>query len=75
MRHRHLTHQNYTLAAIDDVIFSWSLAGLGRSALCCARDRALLEKVQRICHGHVQDPYAQRYHFWMHYAEEHLPSA
>ena len=38
-------------------------------------DRMVLEKVQRICRPHVQDPYAQRCHFWMHYAEEHLPVA
>ena len=33
--------------------------------------RALLEKVRQICAPRVVDPYAQRYHFWMHYADEH----
>jgi hypothetical protein len=32
----------------------------------------MLEKVLRVCQAHVADPYAQRYHFWMHYAERHL---
>lgn len=75
MRHRHLTHQNYTLAAIDDVISRGRWQDWADLRCAVLADRALLEKVRRICHGHVQDPYAQRYHFWMHYAEEHLPAA
>jgi hypothetical protein len=61
MLHRHLTHQQFTLAAIDDLI------ARGKRG-----DRAILEKVQRVCDAHVADPYAQRYHFWKHYAERHL---
>jgi len=72
MLHRHLNHQLFTLAAIDDVIGrgqrrDW--AELRRAAL---RDRSVLEKVLRICRARVNDPYAQRYHFWKHYAERHL---
>ena len=70
--HRHLTHQQFTLAAIDDVIArgkrrDW--AELRRAAL---QDRAVLEKVLQVCQAHVADPYAQRYHFWKYYAERHL---
>ncbi len=32
----------------------------------------LLNKLLRICRSHTADPYAQRYHFWLHYAEKHL---
>ena len=72
MLYRHLTHQQFTLAAIDDVIArgkrqDW--AELRRAAL---GDRAMLEKVLRVCQAHVADPYAQRYHFWKQYAERHL---
>ncbi len=72
MLHRHLNHQNLTLVAIDDVIGrgqrqDW--AELRRAAL---RDRGVLEKVLRVCRAHVADPYAQRYHFWKHYAERNL---
>ncbi len=72
MLHRHLTHQQFTLAAIDDVIArgkrqDW--AALRRAALA---DRATLKKVLRVCQAHVADPYAQRYHFWKQYAERHL---
>lgn len=72
MLHRHLTHQQLTLAAIDDVIArgqrqDW--AELRRAALA---DRTVLEKILRVCQAHVADPYAQRYHFWKHYAERYL---
>jgi hypothetical protein len=72
MLHRHLNHQRFTLAAIDDLISrgrrrDW--AELRRVALS---DRSVLEKVLRVCRAHVDDPYAQRYHFWKHYAESHL---
>ena len=72
MRHRHLTHQEFTLAAIDDVIArgkrrDW--AELGRAA---RHDRLLLKKVLQVCRPRIADPYAQRYHFWRYYAETHL---
>ena len=72
MLHRHLTHQQFTLAAIDDVIArgkrrDW--AELRRAALA---DQAVLRKVLRVCQAHVADPYAQRYHFWKQYAERYL---
>ncbi len=72
MLHRHLTHQQFTLAAIDDIIArgqrqDW--VSLRQAALA---DRAVLEKVLRVCQAHVADPYAQRYHFWKHYAERYL---
>lgn len=72
MRHRHLNHQDFTLAAIDDVIdrgLRQDWAELRRAAL---GDRLIMEKVRRVCDAHVQDPYAQRYHFWKHYADRHL---
>lgn len=75
MLHRHLNHQRYTLAAIDDVIArgGWDdWAELRRAALA---DRALLDKVERVCRPQISDPYAQRHHFWMHYAQEHRAAA
>ena len=72
MLHRHLNHQEFTLAAIDDVIsrgkrLDWS--ALRRASL---RDPSLLFMVLRVCQANVSDPYAQRYHFWKNYAERHL---
>lgn len=68
MRHRHLNHDGYTLAAIDDVIArgKWQdWADLRSAALADAR---LFDKIERICAQRIADPYAQRHHFWMHYA-------
>ena len=75
MLHRHLNHQRFTLAAIDDVISRgrWrEWAELRRAALS---DSTLLDKVERVCRPYASDPYAQRHHFWMHYAEEHRTAA
>ena len=75
MLHRHLNHQRFTLAAIDDVILRgrWDdWAELRQAALA---DRALLDKVERVCRARISDPYAQRHHFWMHYAKEHRSAA
>lgn len=75
MLHRHLNHQRYTLAAIDDVISrgQWQdWADLRRAVLS---DLALCDKIERVCRSHAGDPYAQRHHFWMHYAKEHRPVA
>jgi hypothetical protein len=75
MLHRHLNHEQYTLAGIDDVIGrgkrqDW--AELRRAAL---NNRALMEKVLRVCQAQGEDPYAQRYRFWRRYAEQHLAAA
>lgn len=70
MFHRHLNHQNYTLAAIDDVISRGRVqdwADLRREVLA---DQTLLGKVERVCQPHAADPYAQRYQFWIRYVKE-----
>lgn len=75
MLHRHLNHQRFTLAAIDDVITRglWQdWADLRRAVLA---DASLLDKVERVCRPYVSDPYAQRHHFWMHYAEKRRATA
>ncbi|NCC30918.1 MAG: hypothetical protein EOM24_02715 [Chloroflexia bacterium] len=69
MHHRHLNHQQFTLAAIDNIIGrgkrqDWAVL---RTALLA--DPTIREKVLRVCAAHSTDPYAQRYHFWKHYAE------
>jgi len=75
MEHRHLNHQRFTLAAIDDTISRgrWKdWADLRSAAL---QDPAVLDKVARVCGSYSADPYAQRYQFWMHYVKEHRPAA
>ena len=75
MLHRHLDHQRFTLAAIDDVISRgrWQdWADLRRAAL---RDKSLLDGIERICRHRADDPRAQRHHFWLHYVEAHRPAS
>ena len=70
MIHRHLNHQRFTLAAIDDVISRGKWLDWAEMRRAVLSDPPLLDKVERICRHHVSDPYAQRYHFWMRYVEE-----
>jgi hypothetical protein len=69
MKHRHLTHEGFTLAAIDDVIARGKRADWADLRRAMLADEAIREKILRICAPRVTDPYAQRYHFWKHYAE------
>lgn len=76
MIHRHLNHENYTLAAIDSVIGH----GKGRDWLELRRaartDRSIMEGVLRIAIAHAEDPYdAERYLLWKQFADRHLNRA
>lgn len=71
MLHRHLNHQELTLAAIDDLIARGKRRDWVELRRAVLTDQKVLEKVLRVCHAHVTDPYDQRYHFWLHYAERH----
>jgi hypothetical protein len=71
MQHRHLTHQHLTLAAIDDVISRGGWQDWVELRLAALSDSATLDKVARVCQAHISDAYAQRYHFWHHYAKAH----
>lgn len=75
MLHRHLNHQRFTFAAIDDVISRGRWDDWARLRRAVLVDRALLDKVEQVCQAQVCDPYAQRYHFWMHYVQEHRTAA
>lgn len=71
MQHRHLNHQGFTLAAIDDVIARGRWLDWVQLRKAALTDSAVLERVERVCRAHISDPYAQRHHFWMNYAQEH----
>lgn len=75
MLHRHLNHQEYTLAALDDVIDRGKREDWARLRTVALADRAIMQKILRIALAHTHDPYAQRYHFWKVYAEKHLHAA
>jgi len=70
MRHRHLDHQGYTLAAVDDVIANGDWGAWKRLRSALRRAPGLRNKVLRVCEPHAHDPSAQRHRFWRHYAQE-----
>ncbi len=72
MQHRHLNHQRYTLAAIDDIISSGKRQDWTDLRQAAKKNKEISEKIEQICCAYIQDPYAQRYHFWMNYARQHL---
>lgn len=74
MRHRHLTHQDFTLAAIDDVIGRGRLRAWESLREAVGRDSGVRAKVLSICAARAGDPYAQRYLFWSNYAHQEAPS-
>jgi hypothetical protein len=69
MQHRHLNHQYLTLAAIDGVISRGNWQDWVALRLAALNDSATLDDVARVCQAHIADAYAQRYHFWHHYAK------
>jgi hypothetical protein len=76
MLHRHLNDgAGYILPAIDDVIERGKRADWAQLRSAALEDRAVMENIFRVALAHAQDPYAQRYHFWRQYAEQHLKLA
>lgn len=75
MLHRHLNHQRYTLAAIDDVITRGQWQDWADLRAAVLADPALVDKVERVCRPFAAERYAQRHHFWMHYVEAHRNAA
>ena len=69
MTHRHLVDSGkLSAAAIDDVIDRGGRQEWLELARRARGDARVMENIARICAAHVSDPYAQRYHFWNHYA-------
>jgi hypothetical protein len=72
MLHRHLSHDGLTLAAIDDVIARGRRADWERLREALLADASVSEKIRQVCQARIQDPHAQRHHFWMNYVNERL---
>lgn len=69
MRHRDLNHQDYTLAAIDDIISNGQRAAWNRLRLAFLQEAGVRERILRVCNARIHEPSAQRHHFWWHYAQ------
>jgi hypothetical protein len=74
MIHRHINPSSLSQAAIDDEICrgGWQdWKDLRRQTLAHGD---VLDRVQRVSRPHLANGYAQRYHFWMNYAEALSPA-
>ena len=69
MVHRHLTHSEWTLAAIDDAISRGVRADWRELRESADQDPVVRQRILRICAAKIVDPYAQRYHLWNNYAQ------
>lgn len=69
MRHRHLNHSDYTLAAIDDVIARGNMDDWQDLRAALLRDPRLAEKILQVCRPYAGQRYAQRHHFWERYVQ------
>jgi len=70
MEHRHLNinpETRFSLAALDDIISRGKRHDWAELYLVAVHDQLLREKIRQICAQKVEDPYEQRYHFWMNY--------
>jgi len=72
LKHRHLNHENFTLAAIDDIIAHGKNEDWAKLRLALINDRLIREKIIRICQAYADNPYAQRHNFWIQYAQRYL---
>jgi hypothetical protein len=72
MLHRHLNHEQFTLATIDDIISRGKKKDWAELRLAVIADSNLRDKVIRVCRVYADDSYAQRYHFWRLYAQRYL---
>uniref|UniRef100_E6QPG3 Uncharacterized protein n=1 Tax=mine drainage metagenome TaxID=410659 RepID=E6QPG3_9ZZZZ len=75
MQHRHLNHQDLTLAAIDDVISRGKMGDWEDLRAAIIKDPGPAGKVLRVCRPYAGERYAQRHHFWEHYVQRRSFSA
>ncbi len=68
MRHRHLVYgAGFIPPAIDDIISRGLWRNWVELRQATREDPSLLDTIERICLAYTDDPYAQRYHFWLNY--------
>jgi hypothetical protein len=72
MVHRHLTHEEYTIAAIDDVIARGKRTDWLALQKAFIANPELKYKIVAACQAHLADPYEQRFRLWKLYAERKI---
>lgn len=72
MQHRHLNHQDITLAAVDDIIRSGGWRDWTALREAAHQDSAVLDRIRCLCGTVEQSPEAegtQRLTFWRKYVQ------
>lgn len=69
MKHRHLNHERYTLAAIDDVICRGRWQDWADMRSAALEDPSLFASIRRICVARAPEAAAMRHRFWLHYVD------
>lgn len=72
MQHRHLTHSEWTLAAVDDVIARGRIDDWKQLRDAAVGHVHVRDRILRVCAAHLADPAEQRYYFWNYYVRSHL---
>ena len=75
MKHRHLVDEEYSLAAIDDIIDRGQWADWTALRRMALNNPFVMAKVEKIALAHAADPYAQRHTFWRRFTHQHGVSA
>jgi hypothetical protein len=70
MRHRHLAHNDFTLAAIDDIIANGRRPAWNRLRLAMLREPGIRRKILTVCDARMREAPSQRHQFWRLYAQE-----
>jgi hypothetical protein len=69
MKHRHITSNTYTLAAIDDVISRGTFDDWLEMYRAVMVEPEIREDIISICKNYIDDPSEQCYHFWKIFIE------
>lgn len=70
MDHRHLQHNNLTLAVIDDIIERGNRVAWAELGSAVQNDPIVRTKTRRVTENRTKaDPLNQRFAFWHHYVD------
>lgn len=73
MRHRHLDHEDFTLAAIDDVIERGGRRDWAELREAARTDGNVADKIRSICMARLRQDDPQRHRLWLHYVDQRHP--
>jgi hypothetical protein len=72
MRHRHLKVVDFSAMSIDDIIERGRWDDWAELRRAAQRNSEIAKSILAVCAARDRDLYAQRHHFWKHYAKKFL---